>query len=83
MPTEDICFTPAVELAALIRGGELSSLEVVRAVLDRIERLNPLINAYCTVVADRALDEARAADAALADRAEPGPLHGVRCPSRT
>ena len=77
MPTEDICFTPAVELAALIRGGELSSLEVVRAVLDRIERLNPLINAYCTVVADRALDEARAADAALADRAEPGPLHGV------
>ena len=77
MPTQDICFTPAVELAALIRRGELSSLEVVREVLDRIERLNPLINAYCTVVADRALDEARATDAALTDGMALGPLHGV------
>ena len=77
MTTRDICFTPAIELAAMIHGGEVSSLEVVRAVLDRIERLNPQINAYCTVVAERALVEARAADAALADGAETGPLHGV------
>ncbi len=77
MTTRDICFTPAVELAAMIRDGEVSSLEVVRAVLDRIERLNPLINAYCTVVADRALDEARAADATIAEGAQTGPLHGV------
>ena len=77
MTTRDICFTPAVELAAMIRDGEVSSLEVVQAVLDRIERLNPLINSYCTVVADRALDEARAADTAIAGGAETGPLHGV------
>ena len=69
MTTRDICFTPAVELAAMIRDGEVSSLEVVQAVLDRIERLNPLINSYCTVVADRALDEARAADTAIVERA--------------
>ena len=51
--TNDLAFTPATELAALIRSKKLSPVELTRAVLDRIERLNPTLNAFCTVTGDR------------------------------
>jgi amidase len=73
-----IAFTPATELVSLIRRRKLSPLEVTREVLARIERVNPSVNAYCTVAAETALKEARAATAALTRRsATLGPLHGV------
>jgi len=50
---------PAHQLLALYRGGSLSPVEVTNAVLARIEQLNPAINAFCLVDADRALDNAR------------------------
>jgi aspartyl-tRNA(Asn)/glutamyl-tRNA(Gln) amidotransferase subunit A len=77
MSPADLCFTPALELAALIRRKALSPVEVAETVLARIERLNGWLGAYCTVTAERALDDARAAEAAVM-RGDPlGPLHGV------
>ena len=51
----------ATELAALIRRKKVSPVEVVGAVLARIEKLNPILNAYVTVTADQARRDARAA----------------------
>ncbi|MBI2216764.1 MAG: amidase [Candidatus Rokubacteria bacterium] len=74
----DLCFTPATELVSLYRRRKVSPLEVTRAVLAQIERVNPDVNAYCTVAADQALRAARAATAALTRRAATlGTLHGV------
>ncbi|OGL09151.1 MAG: glutamyl-tRNA amidotransferase [Candidatus Rokubacteria bacterium RIFCSPLOWO2_02_FULL_73_56] len=73
-----LCWLPATELAALIRRKKVSPVEVVDAVLDRIERLNPRLNAFVTLTAETARREAKAAERALARRsAKPGPLHGV------
>jgi aspartyl-tRNA(Asn)/glutamyl-tRNA(Gln) amidotransferase subunit A len=73
----DLCFTSAVELADLIRRRVLSPFEITRAVLERIERLNPRLNAFVLVHAERALVEARAAEQAVMDGRALGPLHGV------
>jgi amidase len=77
MPDRDLCYTPATDLARLIRRRAVSPLEVTRAVLERIARVNPAVNAYCTVAAEQALADARRATAALRRSARPGPLHGV------
>ncbi len=74
--TADLCYTSAVDLIDLYRRGSLSPVEVTRAVLDRIEMLNPKLNAYLHVDREYALRQARAAEAAyLAGSA--GPLVGV------
>src|SRR6185437_9926874 len=62
---------------ALLRRREVSAREVTQAHLDQIERVNPQVNAVVTLVAERALDEARAADERLAAGADVGPLHGL------
>src|SRR3954449_1096500 len=54
----DLMFRPASELAALIRAGELSARELVQASLDRIEALDPELNAFVDVYAEDALAEA-------------------------
>ncbi len=77
MTATDLCFTPAATLVRLIARRQVSPVEVVRAVLARIEAVNPLLNAYCTVAADPALRAARAAERAVMKRAPRGPLHGV------
>jgi amidase len=56
--TQELLFRPATELAALIRGGELSSTELVTAALERIEQLQPTINAFVHIDAERALEAA-------------------------
>jgi aspartyl-tRNA(Asn)/glutamyl-tRNA(Gln) amidotransferase subunit A len=73
----DLCFTPAVELADLIRRRTLSPVEVTRAVLERIERLNKPLGAYVLVHAERALDQARQAERAVMAGERLGALHGV------
>lgn len=75
--TDEVCFLTARELARLLRARELSAREVVQAHLDQIERVNPLVNAVVTLVAERALDEARQADERLAAGEPTGPLHGL------
>ncbi|MCZ7659835.1 MAG: amidase [Xanthobacteraceae bacterium] len=64
-------------LAAAIRRRKLSALEVTRALVDRIARWQPALNAFVSVEADDALKAAKAADRALARGKPKGPLHGV------
>ena len=73
----DLTLLPAVHMAALLRSKAVSPLELVKEHLSRIERLNPRLNAFVTVDAERALAQARAAGQAIMDGAELGPLHGV------
>jgi amidase len=61
----------------MIRTRETSVTEVVRAHLAQIERVNPTVNAIVTLTAERALEDARAKDAALARGETPGPLFGL------
>jgi len=65
------------EVAASIRGRKLSSVEVTRALLARIERWQPRLNAFARVESEEALADAAAADAAIAGGVAHGPLHGV------
>ena len=77
MPHAEICFLTATELTRRIRDRQLSATEVMEAHLAQTERVNPRVNAIVTLLPERALAGARAADAALA-RGEPvGPLHGL------
>ncbi|HWE54781.1 MAG TPA: amidase family protein [Acidimicrobiales bacterium] len=69
----DTCLQSATHLASRIRNGSLSSRELTNAYLDRIDRLNPALNAVVTIDRERALEEADAADAA----GPGGPLHGL------
>jgi aspartyl-tRNA(Asn)/glutamyl-tRNA(Gln) amidotransferase subunit A len=73
----DLCFTPAVELADLIRRRALSPVEIIRAVLERIERLNERLGAYVLVHAERALEGARQAEHEVMAGRPLGLLHGV------
>ncbi|HUO65822.1 MAG TPA: amidase family protein, partial [Terriglobales bacterium] len=77
MASDDLCWLPALELAALIRGKKVSPVEVTDAVLARIERVNPALNAFCTVTAEEARDAAQAAEVAVMTGEELGALHGV------
>jgi amidase len=74
---DELCFRPATELAAMLRGKEISARELLEAHLDRIERVNPAVNAVVTLDAEGARAAADAADAALAAGEQPGPLHGL------
>jgi len=61
----DLAFTPAVQLARLYRARSVSPLEVMQAVLARIDAVNPRVNAFVTLARDVALREARRATAGL------------------
>jgi aspartyl-tRNA(Asn)/glutamyl-tRNA(Gln) amidotransferase subunit A len=73
----DLTGCTATELLALYRSGSASPVEATRAVLDRIDRINPTINAFCYLAPDDALSAAAASESRWM-RAEPiGPLDGV------
>jgi amidase len=58
MPDSDLMFRPAIELAEMVRSGEVSSRELVELSLQRIEELNPELNAFVDVDGERALASA-------------------------
>jgi aspartyl-tRNA(Asn)/glutamyl-tRNA(Gln) amidotransferase subunit A len=70
-------FTSAAELAAMVRSRQISPVEIVSATLAGIEASQPALNAFITVAADRAMEDARAAEIAVMRGAQLGPLHGV------
>jgi amidase len=72
-----LCTRPATELAALVRTREVSARELLEAHLDRIDRVNPQLNAVVTLDADGARAAADAADAAQVAGEPLGPLHGL------
>ena len=73
----DCHFLSISELGAGYRAGEFSPVEVVDALLERIEQYGNQSNAYITVTAERARAEAKAAEAMLGAGADLGPLHGI------
>lgn len=73
----DIIYWSAARMAREIRGGSLTSREIVTACLNRIETVNQQINAVVQLCAERALDEADALDRAAQKGDFRGPLHGV------
>ena len=74
----DLHWQPATTLARLIRAKKVSPVELLTAILDRIDKLNPRLNAFVTLTAEQARREARAAERALTKRsAKLGALHGV------
>src|SRR5262249_45905300 len=73
----EICLLGAVKMARQIRSKRLSASEVLSAHLQRIERINPKVNAIVTLAADQAIEHARRADQALAQGKTVGPLHGL------
>jgi Asp-tRNA(Asn)/Glu-tRNA(Gln) amidotransferase A subunit family amidase len=78
MSDDRLCWIPATALAGMYRRKEVSPVEVVDAVLDRLEQVNPDINALVTVLAERARDAARQAEEMLiGDTDELPPLHGI------
>lgn len=79
MPTQptDLADCTASELLRLYRSRQASPVEAVRAVHDRIERLNPALGAYCLVAPDRSLDAARASEARWMNGAPCGELDGL------
>jgi aspartyl-tRNA(Asn)/glutamyl-tRNA(Gln) amidotransferase subunit A len=77
MTSEDLCFLPATQLADLIRTKQLSPVEYLQALMERIEVLNPRVNAFAYLSPDRAMDAARVAEAKLMAGDGIGRLHGV------
>jgi amidase len=77
MTADDLCLLSAHEMARAIRTRGISAVELMRAHLARIEHINPSINAIVTFLPERALEGARALDAALARGDAPGPLAGL------
>ena len=73
----EIIYSSAKSIAQAIQNRAVSAVEVVQAHLDRIDEVNGSLNAVVCLCSERALDEARAADTALARGASVGPLHGV------
>jgi aspartyl-tRNA(Asn)/glutamyl-tRNA(Gln) amidotransferase subunit A len=65
------------QISELLRKGSASPVELTTDALARIEKLNPRLNAFITVTADSALEEARRAEAEMRHGDWRGPLHGV------
>src|SRR5262249_40157539 len=78
MSETDPTWLSATEQAALIRRRKISPLEIVDALLTRIDKINPRLNAYVLINADQSRRDAKAAERALGKRGvKLGPLHGV------
>jgi len=65
------------EVASMLREGRINSTELTEHMLERIARFNPQLNAFITVSADTALEQAGQADRELAGGLDRGPLHGI------
>ena len=77
MEQADIPFLSATQLASLIEAQQVSPEEALHAYLDRIEQVGPKVNAYITVCADEAVQQARQAGQEIQQGRYRGPLHGI------
>jgi amidase/aspartyl-tRNA(Asn)/glutamyl-tRNA(Gln) amidotransferase subunit A len=75
--SDDLAYAPATELAARIRRRDLSPVELLDAVITRIEARNPSLNALVFTAFDEAREQAQQAERALTSGEALGPLHGV------
>ncbi len=77
MRSEELAYVSAADLAVMIATKKISAVEVMRAILSRAERAQPILNCFITVCAEQALRDAAEADKAVARGDELGALHGV------
>ncbi len=77
MSGKELCFTPAYQLARLIRSRDLSPVELMDVTLKRIKEIGPKLNAYLTVVEEEAMAAARQAEKKVASGSPLGILHGL------
>ena len=75
---DDLCFMSATEASRLIREKKLSPVELMTAVLERINALEPQINAFSALDGEAALCRAKSAEAQVKEgNGKLGPLHGI------
>lgn len=77
MNKEEIYFMPAWEMKQKIENQELTSEEITEIIIERIKKINPIINAYCTTTFELARDLAKKADIAVKKGGKLGLLHGI------
>jgi len=77
MANLDLSYRSAIDLARMIRTGQVSPVEAVRHSLDRIAAINPKLNAFCFIYEEEALTNAKEAERAIRENRPVGPLHGV------
>jgi aspartyl-tRNA(Asn)/glutamyl-tRNA(Gln) amidotransferase subunit A len=75
--SDDLAYTPATELLAMIRAKKLSPVELTRATLARLEKLNPKLNVFCTPTPEIALADAKRAEEAVMTGGALGAIHGI------
>lgn len=80
LPGDELCYLSIREASQLLRRRKVSPVELLNATLERIERLNPELNAFITIAAERALEDARRAQREIARGKNRGPLHGIPLP---
>ena len=73
----ELCFAPATELRTKIDNKEISIVELTQLFIDRIQRLNPKLNAFLTICEEQALDAAQEAQQDMEKGEHRGPLHGI------
>jgi len=77
MNLEDLAFRPVTELSELVRTRKVTSTQLTRMYLDRLQRYDATLHATVTLTEQRALAQARAADEEIARGRHRGPLHGI------
>jgi aspartyl-tRNA(Asn)/glutamyl-tRNA(Gln) amidotransferase subunit A len=77
MNKNDICFTTATKLARLVKSREISPVEIMDAIISRIEKCNVLLNAFSDLCLDSAFKAAKKAESDVVKNNALGPLHGV------
>lgn len=77
MSNKDLSSLSATELGSAIQSKQVSPVEAVEAYLERIERIDPTVNSYITVMVDQAREDARQAEAEIQRGEYRGPLHGI------
>jgi Asp-tRNA(Asn)/Glu-tRNA(Gln) amidotransferase A subunit family amidase len=77
MRDEEICFLPAFKMRDMVKNGEITSEEITELFIKRIEKINPLVNAYCTTTFELARKMAKEADKAVKNGEKLGLLNGV------
>ncbi|MER9934159.1 amidase [Mesorhizobium sp. M0088] len=77
MENQDLHYQPVARLAALIRARDLSCEDLCRSTFERIDALDPCLHSYAALREERAVAEARVADAEIARGQYRGPLHGM------
>ena len=80
LPGNELCYLSIREASQILRRRKISPVELLNATLERIERLNPELNAFITIAAERALEDARRAQREIARGKNRGPLHGIPLP---